>query len=48
LIYNNFLPHPLWRALEAFGDSNWRTDFTPDRIAIIARDGSTIAEPRLF
>ena len=33
-----------WGSVEPFGDPNWRTDFTPERIAIVARDGSTIAE----
>jgi len=33
-----------WGSVDPFGDPNWRTDFTPDRIAIVARDGTTIAQ----
>lgn len=36
--------HREWGSLDRFGDPDWRTDFTPDRIAIVARDGTTIAE----
>jgi hypothetical protein len=36
--------HREWGSVDRFGDPDWRTDFTPDRIAIVARDGTTIAE----
>jgi hypothetical protein len=36
--------HREWGSVYPFGDPDWRTDFTPDRIAIVARDGTTIAE----
>ena len=34
--------HREWGSVDRFGDPDWRTDFTPDRI--VARDGTTIAE----
>ena len=36
--------HREWGSVDPFGDTEWRTDFTPDRIAIVARDGTTIAQ----
>ena len=36
--------HREWGSVDRFSDPDWRTDFTPDRIAIVARDGTTIAE----
>ncbi len=33
-----------WGSLDPFGNPDWHTDFTPDRIAIIARDGAIVAE----
>ena len=36
--------HREWGSVDPFGDPDWLTDFTPDRIAIVARDGTTIAE----
>ncbi len=36
--------HREWGSVDPFGDPDWLTDFTPDRIAIVARDGATIAE----
>ncbi len=36
--------HREWGSLEPFGNPDWRTDFTPERVAIVARDGTTIAE----
>ena len=36
--------HREWGSVDPFGDPDWLTDFTPDRIAIVARDGKTIAE----
>jgi hypothetical protein len=33
-----------WGSLDPFGDPDWLTDFTPDRIAIVSRDGKTVAE----
>lgn len=36
--------HREWSSITPFGDPNWRSDFTPDHVAILARDGATIAE----
>ena len=36
--------HREWGSVDPFGDPNWLTDFSPDRIAIVDRDGKTIAE----
>lgn len=33
-----------WASVDPFGDPDWRTDFTPDRVAIVARDGRIVAE----
>jgi hypothetical protein len=35
--------HREWASVDPFGDPNWLTDFTPDRIAIMARGGTTVA-----
>ena len=31
--------HREWGSVDPFGDPDWRTDFTPDRIAIVAATG---------
>ena len=36
--------HREWGSVDPFGGPNWLTDFTADRIAIVTRDGTTIAE----
>jgi hypothetical protein len=36
--------HQEWSSLTPFGQPDWRTDFTPDRIAIKASDGTIVAE----
>lgn len=36
--------HREWSSVAPFGNPDWHTDFTPDRIAIVALDGSTVAE----
>jgi len=33
-----------WGSVDPFGDPNWLTDFTPERVVVVARDGSVIAE----
>jgi hypothetical protein len=33
-----------WGSVDPFGDPDWLTDLTPDRIAIVSRDGKTVAE----
>jgi hypothetical protein len=33
-----------WGSLEPFGDPDWRTDFTPERVAIVDREGKIVAE----
>jgi hypothetical protein len=36
--------HRQWASVEPFGRTGGRTDFTPDRIAIVRLDGSLVAE----
>jgi len=31
-------------SLDPYGDPNWLSDFTPERVAVVARDGSVIAD----
>ena len=33
-----------WGSVDPFGNPNWLTDFTPERVAVVGRDGSLIAE----
>ncbi|WP_144185781.1 hypothetical protein [Elioraea rosea] len=36
--------HEQWGSLEPYGDPDWHTTYTPDRVAILRGDGSIVSE----
>lgn len=36
--------HRQWACVAPFGDPSWHSEFTPARVAVVARDGTVIAE----